>query len=76
MDYIVHCNNPIVIIIIIMECPGMLAIGWITIKVPKWGQNSYEMYNKIWYEIVTHVLRDICAKFKSTTLSAYRDIHI
>ena len=76
MDYIVHCNSHIVIIITIMECPGMLAIGWITIKVPKGGQNSYEMNYKIWYEIVTYDLRDICANFKSTTLSAYRDIHI
>ena len=45
---------------------------------PKMGQISYEMkYTEyqIWYGIVTYGLRDIHAKFKSTTLSAYQDIH-
>ena len=42
-------------------------------------QISYKMKfiteHQIWYEIVTYGLRDIYAKFKSTSLSAYRDIH-
>ena len=42
-------------------------------------QVSYKMKfiteRQIWYEIVTYGLRDIYAKFKSTTLSAYQDIH-
>ena len=54
--------------------------GGITINVPKWGQISYKMKyiteHQIWQEIVTYGLRDTYAKFKSTTLSAYQDIHI
>ena len=54
--------------------------GWITIRVPKWGQISYEknyiIEHQIWYEIVTYGLRDIYAKFKSTAHSACRYIHI
>ena len=40
---------------------------------------SYKMKfipeHQIWYEIVTYGLRDIYAKFKGTTLSAYQEIH-
>ena len=32
--------------------------------------------HQMWYEIVTYGLRDIYAKFKSTILFAYQDIHI
>ena len=55
-------------------------MGCITIKVLNWGQNSFRLNyiteHQIWYEIVISGLGDIDAKFKNTTLSAYRDIHI
>ena len=58
---------------------GNQCIGWITIKVPKWGRIIYKMKyiteHHNWYEIVTYGLRDIYSKFKSTTVSAYQDIH-
>ena len=47
---------------------------------PKVGSNCYKIKyiteHQIWYEIVTYGRRDIYAKFKSTTLAAYQDIHI
>ena len=63
------------------QCITEIALDWITIKVPKWGQISYEMnYNtdhQIWYDIITYGQRVyIYAKSKSTTLSAYRDIYV
>ena len=52
----------------------IIDIGWITIKVQKWGQFTYKMKYiteyQIWYEIVTYGMGDTCAKLKSATLSA------